>query len=188
MKVPVPERRNSPPGPEPISEDSPIDITVPRECIHQRFEGRPGPCPRCGGRLQQSNQTYMVATRRGKKIADAFVMGNDMGWFCTRCPTVVINPDEVSDFLVHGLPHWDIGDEFVVLGVVDLDAVPEEKRDLQLGTDENPYPLIQFVNVGGQEPSSRPARQRKRAPRARPAPPQKKRKKRKRARSKKRRR
>jgi len=29
------------------------------------------------------------------KVTDSFFVGNDMGWFCARCPTLVINPEEV---------------------------------------------------------------------------------------------
>lgn len=61
-----------------------IDVTIPRECIYRRFEGQPGPCPRCGGTLQSQYAHYMVTTWRGKRAADSFFIGNDMGWFCAR--------------------------------------------------------------------------------------------------------
>ncbi len=59
-----------------------IDITIPRECIYQQFEGRPGLCPRCDGSLQSHTATYLVDTRSGRKSTDSFFIGNDMGWFC----------------------------------------------------------------------------------------------------------
>jgi len=124
-----------------------IDASIPRECIYQEFEGQPGPCPRCGGPLQSHSATYVVITRRGEEITDDFIIGNDMGWFCARCPTVVINPEEVKEFLAHGLPKWDTGAEFAVVGIVDLDAIPEEKQDLPLGGDDNPIPLVEFTRV-----------------------------------------
>jgi hypothetical protein len=95
-----------------------IDITIPRECVYQQFEGKPDPCPRCGGSLQQSPQTYLIATRRGKKTTDSFIASNDMGWFCTRCPTVVMDLEELSDMLQHGLPRWDVGNIAPVPGGV----------------------------------------------------------------------
>jgi hypothetical protein len=151
-----------------------IDITLPRECIYKSFEGHPGPCPRCSGPLQQSHQIYMIATRRGRQITDSFIASNDAGWFCTQCPTVVINPEEVSAALQYGLAKWDIGSEFVVLGIVDLDAIPEEKRHLPLGDDENPYPLVEFTNLSREEGTDRPDRRAKSARRKRPAPARKK--------------
>ncbi len=124
-----------------------IDITIPRECIYQEFEGQPGPCPRCGGPLQQSSQTYLVITQRGEDMADSFMIGGDIGWCCARCPTVVISPEEVTKFLMQPLPHWDIGEEFTLVGIVDLDAIPEEKHDLPLGDEDNPIPIVEFTNV-----------------------------------------
>ena len=85
-------------------------------------------------------------------------MGSDFGWFCLRCPTVVIDPADVSEMLQYGLPHWDIGDEFAVAGIIDLDAVPEEKRNLPLGDDDNPITLIGFTNVLSDVQPARPAR------------------------------
>lgn len=183
MKLPTPRRRRSTTEPEeevqeiPVAEETAIDITAPRECIYQRFEDQPGPCPRCGGALQQSTQTYLVVTRRGKKITDPFIMGSDFGWFCTRCPTVVINPDQVSEMLQHRLPHWDIGSEFAVAGIVDLDAIPEEKRHLPLDGDDNPIPLVEFTNVSRQAAPDRPPRKPKTTRRKHAAPAPKKSKK-----------
>jgi hypothetical protein len=162
-----------------VSEEPPIDITIRRECVYQQFKGEPGPCPRCGGPLQQSRQSYLVATRRGGKITDSFVVGSDMGWFCTRCPTVVINSEDVGKLFQHGLPHWDIGSEFVVLGIIDLDAVPEEKQHLPLGDEDNPIPLVEFTNISRKTAPGRPARRRK-PPRKRAAPTRKKTKRKKR--------
>jgi hypothetical protein len=135
-----------------------IDFAIPRECVYRQFEGQPGLCPRCGGPLQSHTATYLVNTRSGRKSADSFFIGNDMGWFCARCPTVVINPDEVSEYLMHSLPHWNVGAEFVVLGIVDLDAIPEQKRNLPLGCDDNPIPLVAFTHIVQEEAFRSPSR------------------------------
>ena len=37
--------------------------------------------------------------------------------------------------------------EFAVLGVVDLEAMPPGKEDIPLGDDDNPIPLVQFTNI-----------------------------------------
>ena len=129
------------------ADEPPINIRVPREAVYKSFEGQPGPCPRCGGVMRQSYQTYLIATRSGSKITDSFMTGNKMGWFCASCPTVVISPDQVSELMQHQLPHWDVGDEFAILGLVDLDAVPKDKRSAPLGDTDNPIPLIEFTNI-----------------------------------------
>ncbi len=128
-----------------------IDITIPRECIYRVFEDVPGPCPRCGTGLQQSSQTYLVATRHGRTMADPFIIGSDFGWFCPDCPTVVINPHEVKEYLSFGKPDWDIGPEFGVMGVIDLAAIPPDKANVPLGEDDNPIPLVEFTNVSSEE-------------------------------------
>jgi hypothetical protein len=114
------------------------------------FTGQPGPCLNCGAAMKQEFATFMIATRQGKRIADSFVLGGDFGWFCPACPTIVINGDRVSEMLGIGKQGWNIGSEWAPLGLVDLDAVPETKRHLPLGTDDNPYPLVEFIHPDGE--------------------------------------
>jgi len=159
-------------GEDRASQEPQIDVTVPRECIYQQFKDQPGPCPRCGEPLHQSPQTYVVVTRRGHEIADSLIIGSDFGWFCNRCPTVVINPEVVSRMLQHQLPRWDVGSEFAVAGIVDLDAIPEEKRHLPLGDEDNPIPLIEFANIS-RKPATRPEKRKRpsRRRRSKQSPP-----------------
>jgi hypothetical protein len=156
------------------------DPSVPLRCVYRAFEGKPGPCPRCQGTLHQQHQTYSVATRRGNRLTDTFLIGSDFGWFCEDCPTVVINPGEVGEMLSHSRPDWDTGDAFAILGLVDLDAVPKDKEHLPLGTDENPIPLVEFTGVSGGS-GARPTR-RRRSKRSRPKRSKSKRRKKKRRR------
>ncbi len=60
---------------------------------------------------------------------------------------------------MHSLPHRDTGEEFVVMGIVDLDAVPEEKRDLPLGEEDNPIPLVEFTNVSDKTAREEPEKE-----------------------------
>jgi hypothetical protein len=124
--------------------DEPIDLTLPRVCFYRAFEQEPGPCPRCGDALVQQYASYLISTRSKGRIADSFMTGSDAGWFCAQCLTIVINTNVISMLLSHRLPRWDVGPEFTVLGLVDLDAIPPEKQHLPLGGDDNPIPLIEF--------------------------------------------
>lgn len=139
-----------------------VDVSVPRECLYKSFADDPGPCPRCGERLEQCTQTYLVATRRGKRVADSFILGSDFGWFCTNCPTVVIDPEDVTEMLQFSKPDWDVGEEFTVVGLIDLDAIPEDKQHLPLGDDDNPVPLVEFTSISDAEEVSRRSQHRKR--------------------------
>ena len=141
---------------------SDIDLSEPREPVYEEFEGAPGPCPQCGCRLLQARQTYSVATLRGRNVRGSFRMGSNFGWFCVRCPVVVINSQQVSELLSHAMPHWDVGNEFYVEGIVDLDAISVDKRHLLLSDECNPLPLIEFKGpVAPPRPNKR-ERQKKR--------------------------
>jgi len=138
------------PDAEPEPDEVAIDFSIPRRCVYRRFADQSGPCPHCGGTLHQRVQTYLVATRRGTQIMDALFVGNDMGWFCAGCPTVVINTEEMDIAVAHPRPDWDLGDELAVLGIVDLDAIPPGQEHLPLGEIE-PLPLISFDVAPGRK-------------------------------------
>jgi hypothetical protein len=108
------------------------------------------------------------------------MISDDTGGFCPQCPTVVINPAVFGERLQYGLPHWDMGSAFAVVGILDLDAIPEEKRHLPLGGDDNPYPLVEFTNLADEREPRRSTRQVKPPRRKRKPPARKKRKKRRR--------
>lgn len=149
---------------EPSPRYDPADASIPRALVMREFTGDPGPCPRCGGELCQHSHSYLVATRRGEELTDFFILGGDFGWFCPDCPTVVINTQQVEEMLLGGAFRWDVGEEYAILGLVDLDAIPEEKEHLPLGSDENPIPLVEFTNIrSGASPSSSRPRAAKRA-------------------------
>jgi hypothetical protein len=122
-----------------------IDIRQPRLALYRQLVGHPGECPRCGGELRQHYQSYVIVSHTGSRLADPFMVGSTFGWFCVQCPVVVINSREVGALLGHARSDWDVGAEWTVLGLLDLDAVPEEKRSLPLGTGENPLPLVRFL-------------------------------------------
>jgi len=124
-----------------------IELTTPRECVYRRFDQHPGPCPRCGADLERKYANYLIATRRGEEATDSILMGHNEGWFCPRCPTVVLNPDEIGRALLHPGHGGDVGTEFAPLGIVDIDAIPEEKAHLPIGGDDNPIPLVKFTDV-----------------------------------------
>lgn len=103
-------------------------------------------CPKCGTALKNEYQTYL-AFMKIREEADSFVTGNNGGYFCPSCPVVVLDKNifektfrtvvEIRDQNVHSF-------SFTVSGIVDYDAVPEDKRDKELGTKENPLPIIYF--------------------------------------------
>lgn len=75
-----------------------------------------------------------------------FVVGNDAGYFCGLCLVVVLDYDTFTGFALLGTGREDHA-QFTVLGLVDSDAIPEEKSDIPLAEDENSIPLVEFTNL-----------------------------------------
>ena len=69
-----------------------------------------------------------------------------IGLFCLKCPTVVLGPqvveEMISDYVQYQTSKHVESLRYAVVGIMDLDAVPEEKKDIPLGDDGNPIPLI----------------------------------------------
>jgi hypothetical protein len=131
------------------------NIKIQREAIYKNFGGHPGPCPKCGGALEQADLPYMVDTRTGKRLEDFFLISGDFGWYCQSCPVVMLNQAELSKMMDFDKPGWKVGEEFSVLGVMDLDAIPENKRDLPLGSPGTPNVLVKFRNLEGKKHAAR---------------------------------
>ena len=132
----------------PPSRYDPSDASIPRASVVKKFKAYPGSCPHCGAQVYQHSHTYLVSTRRGDELGDTFVLGGDFGWFCPGCPTIVLDRLKVEEILQSALFRWDTGDRYIVRGLVDTDAIPEDKRDLPLGDDDNPIPFVEFTNLG----------------------------------------
>jgi hypothetical protein len=131
------------------------DIKTLREAIYKTLEGHPGPCPKCGGTLENTYQSYMVLTRTGDRMEDSFMIGGDFGWFCQSCPIVVLNKTELDKMMRFSKPGWKVGQEFTVAGILDLEAVPANKRHLPIGAPGNPVPLVKFRASNSEAPTSR---------------------------------
>lgn len=124
----------------------------PRKMFWSRDVGGHRNCPECGSPLAKEHHTYVMATRHHGEL-DTFLVGNDGGHFCTGCATVVLDNGEFARAAAAGLGQAG-GAEFVILGLVDLQAVPREKSRLPLGADGNPVPLVKFTNLDA--PGARP--------------------------------
>ena len=116
-----------------------------------------GTCPDCHAALECEQHTYVLATRRAGEFG-AHVVGNRAGHFCGSCPVVVLDRDEFERFVFLSVGDAD-GVDYAIMGIVDLDAVPPDKRNLPFDDDTNPIPLVMFTNMG--EAKSEPSSHRK---------------------------
>jgi rubredoxin len=103
-------------------------------------------CPRCNARLKKEFHSYMVAVR-GNGKPQSFMIGCEGGAFCPMCPTVVIDSKVFEKIISEQMIYQDVQSqkvEYALVGMLDLEAIPEEKWDIPLGDDDNPIPLIEF--------------------------------------------
>ncbi len=102
-------------------------------------------CPECGSLLENEYQSYQFCIK-SKNGIQYFITGGDGGYFCSNCPIVVLDKDDFAE-MASLFYKGDINStELIVKGIVDLDAIPENKRNKPLGTKDNPIPLIPFTN------------------------------------------
>ena len=134
--------------------------SLPRRMYWSDEVGGCASCPECGGGLEREQHTYVAATRRHGGT-DMHVIGNDDGHFCGRCPVVVLDRGAFEDLLAVATRGSD-GVRYAVMGIVDIDAVPEDKRSLPFDDNTNPLPLVEFANLAGGPPPARPKKTHKR--------------------------
>jgi hypothetical protein len=124
----------------------PLPLKRKRTCFYQALEDETElTCPRCDNPLENHPEPLIMVTRRGEEITDQFIFGNDCAWYCRQCPTVLINTNKIN--WPHGHPKykWNVGDEFAILGIADLEALPD---DAILGDPNSPpLPIIAFSHM-----------------------------------------
>ena len=134
--------------------------SLPRRVYWSDAVGGCASCPECGGALEVESHVYVLGTRRYGDV-DVHMAGNDAGHFCGRCPVVVLDRGEFERFVgivTRGSDHV----RYLVMGIVDLDAVPEDKRGTPFDDETNPIPLVKFTNLGQRKPPARPKKTPKR--------------------------
>ena len=100
-------------------------------------------CPRCGAALIKQFHSYLLIVKEGKNF-QSFVTGNDGGSFCLSCPVVVLDKSKFEGVAIAG--DASRSSMFTVVGIIDFDAIPEDKRNIPIGKDDNPIPLVKFIN------------------------------------------
>ena len=126
-----------------------FDASIPRKMFWSDSLVNKKKCPLCHSTLENEYHHYIMAVRSGKEITTLGV-GNDYGAFCSECPVVVLDRkgfERNVGGIVKENPDWKMSGDlrFVVLGIVNMDAVPEDQRHLPLGSDSNPIPLVEFL-------------------------------------------
>jgi len=125
-----------------------IDVSIPRRMFWSDKLVNKKKCPLCHSTLAPEYQSYVMVTWSGEE-ATQFITGNNDGAFCPECPVVVLDRKGFERTIAEMVekPDWGISGtvRFAVLGIVDVDAIPEDKKHLPLGDDDNPVPLVEFL-------------------------------------------
>jgi len=134
--------------------------SVRRKMFWSSEVGGTSTCPECDSPLEAEHHGYVMMVRESGDLRP-FIVGNKDGHFCPACPTVVLDSEEFKRHV--SVVATTRRTEYLVLGLVDFEAIPEDKRDVPLGEDDNPVPLVEFTNLGesGSAPSGKKGRRRK---------------------------
>jgi hypothetical protein len=125
-----------------------FDASIPRRVFWSDKLVNKKKCPLCHSALEKEHQTYVTVVQSGKETT-TFIVGNDCGAFCPECPVVVLDR-KCFEHVLQGItqrPDWGISGavEYVVAGIVNLDAIPEDKQNVPLGEEGNPIPIVEFL-------------------------------------------
>ena len=123
--------------------------STPRKMYWAKDAGGCSKCPECGSGLESEHHSYVVAVPRQGET-DTVVLGTGAGYFCENCPTIVLDSNEIGQMLEMGMDFPE-DFQFAVLGLVDHEGVPEEKKHVAFGSEDNPLPLVKFKNYRDQD-------------------------------------
>jgi len=126
-----------------------FDASVPRKMFWSDKLVNKKKCPRCHSALENEYHIYGIAVVSGRGTT-TLITGNDAGSFCPECPVVVLDRkdfEQVMVDIVEERPDWGMSGSlrYIVIGLVDTEAVPEDKRHLPPGDEDNPVTVVEFL-------------------------------------------
>ena len=100
-------------------------------------------CPECGSNLIEENCTILLYVKTDSDEGE-FMTSLSGSHFCKICPVVVFDKGiiaQAAKFGIGGARNL----RYIIGGIIDLDSIPDDKKHLEIGSDENPVPLVQFL-------------------------------------------
>jgi hypothetical protein len=119
-----------------------IDLSIARRCYFSD-EYELGVCPECGAAtvINECSVLMSVNTDKGQGQFVSNITGTH---FCTTCPVSVFDIESLNQLAVSAYEGAE-SVKFFLAGIVDFDAIPDENIDIELGTTDNPLPLVKFL-------------------------------------------
>ncbi len=121
------------------------DAAKPRKMYWSGTIGGTSVCPECGGSLEGEEHCYLMGIRYSDGETSASMVGCEGGYFCSACPTIVLDNAKFEDMAERSAGGPSMA--YTVLGLINMDAVPEEKSHLPFDEKDNPIPLVRFLDT-----------------------------------------
>ncbi len=119
-----------------------FDLSIPRRRYYSKDCGLTS-CPECGFLLIKDSCTVIIAAKSDTDEGE-FMSNMTGSHFCESCPVVVFDSDKIEQAARLGI-RGDANLRYLIGGIVNLNAIPQEKRHLEIGIDGNPVPLVYFL-------------------------------------------
>ena len=119
-----------------------IDLSRPKR-KYLRDEQNLSICPECGSDLIDENCTVLLYAKSDTDEGE-FMTNHTGSHLCNNCPVVVLDKTALERAVLQGIRGTD-NLIYRVEGIVNLAAIPESKKNLVIGSKDNPIPLVKFL-------------------------------------------
>lgn len=120
-----------------------FDSSIPRKMYWSNEIKNKKLCPECNSKLEKEYHSYLIITKT-KDDNDFFIIGNDGGYFCPKCPIVVLDHKTFSE-IISASNVFSRSFKFTVAGIVDIEGMSPNKSHIPLSDDDNPILLVKFI-------------------------------------------
>lgn len=121
---------------------SEIDITQSRRRYYREGDSVKI-CPECGNGLKKEGCSVLISAQTESDQGE-LMTSVPGGHFCEKCPVVVFDLEKVGYAAEVGL-RGGSNLRVKVEGIIDRGSIPQDKRHLAIGSDDNPVPLVEFL-------------------------------------------
>lgn len=119
-----------------------FDLSIPRRKYYSEVCGLIS-CPECGLPLIEDNCTVIIGAKSDTDEGE-FMSNLTGSRFCESCPVVVFDSDKVEQAAKLGI-RGEKNLRYLIGGIVNFNAIPQEKRHREIGIKGNPIPLVNFL-------------------------------------------
>ncbi len=100
-------------------------------------------CPECGLPLIKQNCSIFFTSISDSIEVDS-ITNLTNSHFCDVCPVVVFDSEKIEQAVKY-VAKGKKSIRYSISGIIDFDAIPEEKKHVPLGIEENPVPVVKFL-------------------------------------------